>query len=159
MSKLLSLLVVIFGLTMSAQSIPSPQLTPERAADFKYTNHYYKDSELSAITAYVSGEKQYPQHELDRLMQYDTILISIDSLMSKSKRKIKTSISQFRPLNARDNTRIGIRFNLHDPKKIQNVETLNATVAPAIKIARDYPFIDELNIGLSMESIETRPKQ
>jgi len=159
MSKLLSLLVVIFGLTMSAQSIPSPQLTPERAADFKYTNRYYKDSELSAITAYVSGEKQYPQHELDRLMQYDTILISIDSLMSKSKRKIKTSISQFRPLNARDNTRIGIRFNLHDPKKIQNVETLNATVAPALKIARDYPFIDELNIGLSIESIETSPNQ
>ncbi|EFP96614.1 glycoside hydrolase family 18 protein [Vibrio caribbeanicus] len=159
MSKLLSLLVVIFGLTMSAQSIPSPQSDPKRAADLKYANRYYKDPKLSTITAYVSGEKQYLQHELDRLMQYDAVLISVDSFMHQSKRKIKTFISPFKLLNARENTRIGIKFNLHSPKEIHNVEKLNMTAAPAIEIASEYPFIDEINIALDIESIKANPNQ
>lgn len=159
MNKFLSLLAVIFGLTMSAQSIPSPQSDPKRAADLKYANRYYKDPELSTITAYVSGEKQYLQHELDRLMQYDAVLISVDSFMHQSKRKIKTFISPFKLLNARENTRIGIKFNLHTPKEIHNIETLNTTAAPAIEIVSEYPFIDEINIALDIESIKTNPNQ
>ncbi|WP_253820466.1 glycoside hydrolase family 18 protein [Vibrio pectenicida] len=156
---MLSLLVVTFGLTLSAQSISSPDSNPERAADFKYSNLYQKDPKKGAITAYVSGEKEYSQEELDRLMQYDAVLISIDSFMSQSKDKIKTSITPFRLLNAREKTRIGITFDLHAPKNIQKVEGLNATAATAIDIAKDYSFIDELNIVLNIESIEASPDQ